>query len=221
MTGGVRRLPSLELKGANLPQLPSLVEPCDTLPKSNIKLPMDHSPRQEATLKAHTQGYERSEEDVEEETVQILRRKVSDPFVAKPPKFKLPAESWYRLVGVPLAAFSLVILCEVIDYSFGNTFSQYTFWNLFDQFGIPMIDPRLSKKIMKPLTVLQSFMYGVVLSIVGMVLELAAKKFSGALGAVLFKDWKILAAIGFVVFVNMFTHTVQLTIGSPPNYVPR
>ena len=50
---------------------------------------------------------------------------VTDPFVAKPPRFKMPRITWATVILLPIISFSLVFICMGIDLIAGSPYGAY------------------------------------------------------------------------------------------------
>jgi hypothetical protein len=62
--------------------------------------------------------YEESEQLEMEEAI----GNVTDPFVAKPPKFKMPRITWITLAVLPILSFSLLFICLGFDLLGGSPY---------------------------------------------------------------------------------------------------
>jgi hypothetical protein len=91
------------------------------------------------------------------------------------------------------------------------------------QLAIPSVDPNENKKIYMALMLTMGVMFGIVLTVIGIVLELAAGKFTGSVSSIFFRDWRVLGAVGFVVASNVLSFLIFLGTGSEYSgrYAPR
>jgi hypothetical protein len=142
----------------------------------------------------------------------------TDPFVAMPPKFKMPRLVWISVAVLPFLSFSLVFVCMGIDILFG---SPYGVNQLIYTLIYPDVNPAHPKKIITPILLLLSVGYGIVLSVIGIVLDLAASKFAGSVAALVARDKKVLAIIASVTLTNIFGFLVFMSAGDPLLYSPR
>ena len=63
--------------------------------------------------------------------------------------------------------------------------------------------------------------YGILLSMVGIILDLAASRFTGSVASLIARDPKILSIIALVVITNVFGFFAFMTMGEPTRYAPR
>lgn len=85
----------------------------------------------------------------------------------------------------------------------------------------PTTAPDQAKKIGTPILLLLGFGYGLVLSMIGIVLDLAASRFTGSVASLIARDVKVLGIIGFVVLTNIFGFFAFMTMSFTNEYSPR
>jgi hypothetical protein len=74
---------------------------------------------------------------------------------------------------------------------------------------------------MTPLLLLLGVGYGIVLSMIGIVLDVAAARFTGSVASLISRDFKVLGVIGVVVLTNVFGFFAFMTMSYPSEYSPR
>ena len=158
------------------------------------------------------------QEEAEDNAPTIPIGEPTDPFVARPPKFKMPRVVWVSVVVLPLVSFSLVFVCTGLDILFG---SPYGVEQLVFTLLSPNVTPSQPKKIITPILLLLSVGYGILLSVIGIVLDLAASKFAGSVAALVSRDTKVIASIAVVTLTNIFGFLVFMSSGDPLIYSPR
>jgi hypothetical protein len=142
----------------------------------------------------------------------------TDPFVARPPKFKMPRVVWMSVIVLPLVSFSLVFICMGVDLLFG---SPYGINQLVFTLLSPYVNPQQPKKIITPILLLLSVGYGILLSVIGIVVDLAASKFAGSVASLVARDTKVISIIAVVTLTNIFGFLVFMSAGDPLVYSPR
>jgi hypothetical protein len=140
-----------------------------------------------------------------------------DPFVAKPPKFEFPRSLLFSLFGIPILSLGLVFICNGVDILLGG---EYSIPELVLSLTAPDVRPSLSKKIMTPLLLYLAFAFGMLLTAIGLVLELSSSKFTGAVASVFFRDWNVLISVILVVLLNLWGQVVFMTC-TDGGYHPR
>lgn len=154
------------------------------------------------------------------------KNEVTDPFVKAPPKFSLGLRIWAEAFGVPIITFLLTYVCFAVDYLL-QYFPTGNFYHAVDmaiQMWLPAADPSQSKKVLNAVLLAMSVMFGIMLSIIGLVLDMASSKFTKTnISNIFFRDKIVLGTIAYVVIANVTSFFIYASIGEEQTgaFVPR
>jgi hypothetical protein len=143
---------------------------------------------------------------------------VVDPFVTRVPKLGFSLLNYLILISLPFLGFVLMFLTFGFDAMFD---SRYSVTDMMYQLANPDVDPAASKKIFHPILMLVSLVFGMLLTIIGLSVELSASRFTGKVASLFGSNWFVISSAGFIVVGTVFTFWVFQSIGGPDRYLPR
>jgi hypothetical protein len=85
----------------------------------------------------------------------------------------------------------------------------------------PDVDPGEGKIIYHPLLLNLGLTFGVVLTIIGLLLDMIGEKFTGAISGLFIKDPRVLSGVAYVVVANVLVLIIFTTVGTDDTYKPR
>ncbi|PRP84491.1 hypothetical protein PROFUN_08076 [Planoprotostelium fungivorum] len=166
---------------------------------------------------------DRNDEQLMEISVAEKRKQVTDPFVAKQPKFKFPKVVWAMMFVIPSGALVLLLVCIGFDMIIGWT--TYDINDMWYQLLLPDPDTGSNKVLFNGILMTMCLAYSTVISLVAIVADVAAERFSSSVNSVLMREKKIVGFIGFVLVTNILSFIAFMTAGARESltsfYTPR
>eukprot|EP01116_Phalansterium_solitarium_P004031 TRINITY_DN1490_c0_g1_i2.p1 TRINITY_DN1490_c0_g1~~TRINITY_DN1490_c0_g1_i2.p1 ORF type:complete len:449 (-),score=147.86 TRINITY_DN1490_c0_g1_i2:425-1771(-) len=142
-----------------------------------------------------------------------------DPFeFAHRPSFDIPKKLWLSILLIPVISGLLLYLCFGFDKATegvsGTMFNAYDLaWSIFN----PDLDQ--GRTVVESVLNTMSVIFGLLITVIGIILQLAASRFTSHVTQLFFRDPSVGMALSYVVFCNAFVFWVYLSMGD--GYVPR
>ncbi|PRP80381.1 hypothetical protein PROFUN_11979 [Planoprotostelium fungivorum] len=146
-----------------------------------------------------------------------------DPFQKqRKPPFRMSTRNWisYDTGIIPLSSLSLCIVCFWLDQATSDIVNRsYNFldfaWSMFNP------DSNGSQATVMAAISTMSLLFGILMSIIGIILQMAAEKITPYVTILFFNDTGILVIISFVILSNAFVVQTVLLVSQEARYLPR
>eukprot|EP00727_Mastigamoeba_balamuthi_P013961 m51a1_g9188 hypothetical protein (737) ;mRNA; r:72849-75341 len=154
-----------------------------------------------------------------EEDVERVRRETIDPFMRNRPRTGVARAVWYALPLVMGIILALVLVNYGVDRLSqdwtldGRVLTNYDY--SFGAFTWTMMNPspEQSRPVMEAVTNTLAFMFGLLVTIIGVVLQFASEKITSHVTNLFFSDTVVLGCLGFVLINNCYTLWVYQECG--------
>lgn len=145
----------------------------------------------------------------------------ADPFNRqRKPHFKLAKKLWVIILAIPVLSWVMLFICFGIDKMTEPLVNapSYSAYDLVHTIFSP--DSQQGSSIMEAILNSMSVIFGLLVTVIGIILQLSANRFTSHVTSLFFKDATIGLSLSYVIFCNAYGFWVYLSVGEN-RYVPR
>lgn len=146
------------------------------------------------------------------------KKEKNSVYLSKPTSSPLSAKTWFAIGMMPVIGITVPYFLWAIDIpSYRISGDYFVAYDYFRTLFFPT--PNQSRAVMESILQTMGFLFGILITVVGIVLQLATTRFSSQVTGLFFGDLIITSSLAYIMMCNAFTFWVYLSISE--RYNPR